>query len=694
MAPNNPTTRNVLPDELLRAASRGWQLFPVRARAKTPLVKEWRKVATNDVAQLAAWARAFSGCNWGMATGSTSDVAVIDIDGPEGRASSAELERQGLTFPSTLVAITGRLDGGEHRYYRMPLGRDIRNDQSGKIAPHIDLRGNGGYVVCPPSLHESGKQYSFIDPDVPLANLPDWLVDRLTLSPRIPPPAGCERKQTIDQGGRTNLLVSLAGTMNKRGMSLEAIEAALLTENAARCKPPLEEAKVRRIAADIMNRYPAGDDKRAAEFADDSLALVFTELHGSNLRFTAHWGRWSIWDGRCWRIDKTLYVVDLAREVCRKTASRVENPQAARRIASAQSVAAIERLARSDRRHAATIDQWDVNPWLLNTPAGVVDLRTGRLRAAEREDYMTKITAVGPSGDCPLWRSFLSRITNGDENLQCFLQRMCGYALTGVTSENALFFLYGTGANGKSVFLNTITGVMGDYARTAPMETFIASKTEHHPTDLAGLQGARLVTAAEIDDGRRWAESKLKSLTGGDRITARFMRQDYFEYSPQFKIMIAGNHKPSLRSVDEAMRRRFNLLPFTVTVPSAERDPQLTKKLREEWAGILQWMIEGCLLWQSGGLQIPKAVSAATADYLAAEDVLSQWFEDRCDLDGKTWTSSAALYGDWLDWCQKKQEESGSQKRFAESLASHGIKPKPTKHARGFFGIRLVTRMT
>jgi putative DNA primase/helicase len=314
-----------------------------------------------------------------------------------------------------------------------------------------------------------------------------------------------------------------------------------------------------------------GDEERPPEFSDDALALRFTAQHGNNLRYTAALGRWSEWDGKRWKPDETCHIFDLARRVCREASSNCP-PRLAVRIASAATVAAVERLARSDRQHAATVEQWDSDPWLLNTPDGVVDLRTGAIRPALRQDYCTKITAVSSSGDCPLWHSFLARITNGDAELQTFMQRMAGYSLTGITHEHALFFLYGTGANGKSVFINSISGVMGDYAKTAPIETFIASASERHPTDLAGLRGARLITAVEIEDGRRWAESKLKTLTGGDRIAARFMRQDFFEFTPQFKLLIVGNHKPGLDTVDEAMRRRFNLLPFTVTIPVAERD--------------------------------------------------------------------------------------------------------------------------
>ena len=287
-------------------------------------------------------------------------------------------------------------------------------------------------------------------------------------------------------------------------------------------------------------------------------------------------------------------------------------------IASAKTVAAVERLAKADRRIAATVDQWDADPWLLNTPGGVVDLRDGGYRLHNPADYITKIsgTAPDPSRPIPHWLAFLERVTAADAELIAFLQRIAGYCLTGSTSEHALFFLYGTGSNGKSTFLNAITGVIGGYCRTAPIETFTASPSDRHPTDLAGLRGARLVTAVETEEGRRWAESKIKALTGGDKIAARFMRQDFFEYTPQFKLLIAGNHKPGLRSVDEAIRRRLHLIPFTITIPAEERDLGLPDKLKAEAPGILNWMIDGCLQWQQIGLAPPKVVTDATAAYL------------------------------------------------------------------------------
>ena len=299
-------------------------------------------------------------------------------------------------------------------------------------------------------------------------------------------------------------------------------------------------------------------DDRPPAFSDEALALEFATRHDDELRYVAKWGRWLLWDGQRWKFEDTLKAFDMARAVCREVASTCEKGGAlARGIAGAPTVAAVERLAKADRRLAATADQWDADPWLLNTPAGVIDLRTGKDRPHDRNDYITMVTAVAPGIGCPTWYDFLDRVTGGDYELQGFLQRMTGYALTGSTREHSLFFLYGVGANGKSVFNNTVSGIAADYATTAPMDMFLASHNERHPTDLASLRAARLVTASETEEGRRWAESKIKAITGGDKITARFMRQDFFEFTPSFKLIIIGNHKPGLRNIDEAIRRRW-----------------------------------------------------------------------------------------------------------------------------------------
>ena len=435
-------------------------------------------------------------------------------------------------------------------------------------------------------------------------------------------------------------------------------------------------------------------DPRPPEFTDEALALRFAEQHADELRYVAVWGKWLLWDEARWRFDDTLQTFNFSRAICREAAARCTAKSVARGVASAKTVAAVVSLARADRRLAATVDQWDADLWLLNTLAGVVDLRSGDVRAHRREDYSTKITAIAPGGDCPMWQAFLERILGGDDELRLYLQRVAGYALTGLTREHALFFAYGTGANGKSVFLTTIAGVMADYHTTAPMDAFMISRTERHPTEIAGLRGARLVTATETEEGRRWAEAKIKTLTGGDRISARFMRQDFFEFAPQFKLIIAGNHKPGLRNVDEAIRRRLHLIPFAVTIPEAERDETLAEKLRDEWPGIFAWMIEGAVEWGLMGLRPPEAVRNATAEYLSGEDALARWI-DECCVTGTNFTAiSAALYANWKAWCERTGEYAGSMRRFVQNLEARSYErwSHPATRRMGFRGIQPVNQ--
>ena len=255
-----------------------------------------------------------------------------------------------------------------------------------------------------------------------------------------------------------------------------------------------------------------------------------------------------------------------------------------------------------------------------------------------------------------------------------------------------MFFLWGRGANGKGTFVNACAGILGDYHRTAPIETFTATFSDRHPTDLAGLRGARLVTATETEEGRRWAEAKIKTLTGGDQISARFMRQDFFDYLPQFKLWIAGNHKPGLRSVDEAIRRRFNLIPFTVTIPAEERDLELGDKLKAEWRGILQWMLDGCVDWQERGLAPPEVVTAATAAYLDAQDSIAAWLDECCERDPNAWERSQTLFTRWKAWAERSGQFVGDIKTFRDRLDGRdGIefRKQPTTKRAGFQGVRL-----
>lgn len=432
----------------------------------------------------------------------------------------------------------------------------------------------------------------------------------------------------------------------------------------------------------------------APALSEEALALQFADRHADELRYVSAWGRWFVWSGVRWEPEETLLPLDLARRICRDAANRAESAGRAAKLAAGATVAAVERLARADRRLAATPEIWDRDPDLLNTPAGIVDLKTGTLQGHRRENFSTKAAAVAPAPagtQCPLWTAFLHRITDGDRELSRYLQLLSGYCLTGSTREHALFFGHGTGRNGKSVFVNTLSGILGDYAAIAPMETFVASHGDRHPTELAALRGARLVVASETESNRKWAEARIKQITGGDPIAARFMRKDFFTFTPTFKLFVVGNHKPSLASVDEAIRARLHLVPFVVTIPAEERDADLPEKLRAEWPAILRWAIEGALLWRTEGLPRPRVVQAATDEYLADEDVLSLWIEDRCRRSPLAHETASDLFASWRAWAEAAGEAAGSQKAFSQGMQARGFEKRRqggTGRA-GFAGIEL-----
>lgn len=454
----------------------------------------------------------------------------------------------------------------------------------------------------------------------------------------------------------------------------------------------------RRIMAELEKAADPEEDGLPEMYSEDNVALRFSQIHADDLRYVAAWGRWMRWSGQRWVQDESLLAYDLARKVCRAVATYVKTDDSltvkqqqsvATKYGQAVTVAAIERLAKADRRHAASTAQWDADPWALNTPAGVVDLRTGALRAPRREDHMTKITSVAPGGACPTWLRFLETTTEGDHELIGFLKRMAGYCLTGSTRDHALFFVYGTGGNGKGTFLNTLQWILGDYAKTASMDVFTESKGDRHPTELASLRGARLVAAQETEEGKRWAEARIKAMTGGDPITARFMRQDEFTFIPQFKLVIAGNHKPGLRNVDEAIKRRLHLIPFTVTIRPEDRDVRLSEKLQAEASGILTWAIEGCMEWQQIGLRPPERVVAATEEYLEQQDTLGAWIAECCEVEPSHQAKSSALYASYKAWCERAGEYVLPQKRWVSAMETRGMRSVKSGGVMIYRGIRL-----
>lgn len=424
-------------------------------------------------------------------------------------------------------------------------------------------------------------------------------------------------------------------------------------------------------------------------FSEDRLAQEFANKHNKNWRYVAVWNKWFLWNGRCWNEENTFKIIDEARKTCRNIPNAKE--QQLRHIESHKTITNIVKLAQTDRRIAFVSDGFDKYAWLLNTPKGTIDLKTGDIRPHKKEDYITKITTASPADmPTPVWNKFLDDITDGNKELQSFLQRVLGYCLTGSTEEQILLFLYGSGANGKSVFLNVISEILGSYSKTAPMDTFTATKGNKHSTDIAGLKGARLVTATETESGQCWAESKIKQLTGSDKVSARFMRQDNFEYTPQYKIIIAGNHKPSIRNIDEAMRRRIVLVPFDKTIPPEKRDKKLQEKLLLEAEGILMWILEGCLKWQNEGLQVPQIIRNTTDEYFLEEDVIGGWLSECCEVGNNYTGLSSELFDSYRNYCEENGEYIYSQKKFIENLKSRGFKEwkHPQTRRNGLMGLK------
>lgn len=408
---------------------------------------------------------------------------------------------------------------------------------------------------------------------------------------------------------------------------------------------------------------------RNGDVSEDQIALAFARRYRDELRFNWSTGKWLKWQGSRWQSNETKLAFHFAREMSR------EASDGAKSFCRASVANGVETFARADPTLAITQDRLDLDPYLLGTAGGTVDLRKGTLRAARQSDLITKQTGVAPvSGEPRLWLQFLEEATAGDKDLMRFLQQVAGYCLTGLTNEHALFFIYGPGGNGKSVFLNLLNYVLGDYATTAGMETFTASKHDRHPTDLAMLNGARLVSASETEEGRAWAESRIKQVTGGDKISARFMRQDFFEFVPQFKLLIVGNHAPVLANVDEAARRRFNIIPFTQKPVTPDRD--LESKLKAEAGQILSWAIAGCCDWQANGLTRPEIVTAATADYFEDQDLFGQWLDERCDRATGKWELPTPLFNDWAGYARAAGDEPGTQRAMSSKLKRAGFQPR------------------
>lgn len=663
-------------------------------------------------------------------------VIVIDLDkGDIDRKRTHAVHHLGK--PSLDIASGGITETGQHKchlYWRLTeaaFGTDLERVRALRETLAVKLGGDTSFKTLAQPIRVAGtihgkngvKALARIlednDLDYDLADLEDAVREMPALE--APPmnnalsPSGKTgpgaldlatrhiRSGAVDEVTRFEALSKVIGhwirNVRRRVCTMDEAWVATCDHNAAMIVPPWGEDRLYREFQALMNLdtkmngpMPSAtalgaQQDLAPDDSEDAIADRFATQHGAEWKHVAQWGAWFRWTGQVWARDTTGGARELARMICRATASDCERPSEARRIASDRTIAASLRIAACDPRIATQTSDWDAHPMLLNTPMGIIDLDTGEMLPQDPALLLTQITTASATGDCPLWRSFLGKITGGNKVLEAYLSRLAGYCMTGSTREQCFAFLHGDGANGKSVFLSTIAHVLGNYAATSTLDTFMSVRGTRHLTELAGLRAARLVMVPETEQGHSWAEGRIKTVTGGEKVRANFMRQDHFEFTPQFKLIIAGNHRPHLSGCGEAMRRRLHLVPFNVTIPASRRDPRLVEKLKGEMDGILRWMLTGCADWQRIGLAPPDCVLDAAREYFEDEDLVGQWIAENCKEAPQLRTTSKLLFANWKFWADQAGCAAGSTKSLGEALRQRGFRPVTVNRGRGWSGL-------
>lgn len=449
-------------------------------------------------------------------------------------------------------------------------------------------------------------------------------------------------------------------------------------------------------AFELFKEYCKIGSARELDLSHDAQARrLGRELFDDDARYIHGSNTWLLWNGTFWRPDKTEKSRYAIRELIAaeskalnqwvaKEAHRQKRPDweymawgrgQVKQLKSKPNILAVEKLLQSNPSIAITKDRFDTNTMLLGTPAGTVDLSTGHLQPANKDDLISKQTACSPAApdsSPTLWLKFLDRVFDGDQDMIDFMQRAAGYALTGSTKEHKFLFLYGDGRNGKSVFLDTLLWLFGTYAHKASSSLLLATKSDQHPTGVASLEGARLVLTSEISQGATWNDSLIKELTGDGTITARKMQKDWYSFTPQLTLMIAGNHKPTLNSVGPAMQGRLLLVPFRVQIPDAEMDNDLPLKLQKEGPEILRWVIDGTLKWQKQGLKPPSKIKIASSAYLKDEDRLQNFLDEAVIISEAETILTTHLYQAYCSWCRSQGVDPHKRKDFKEILTSKG----------------------
>jgi len=442
--------------------------------------------------------------------------------------------------------------------------------------------------------------------------------------------------------------------------------------------------------------------KGKVQLTDATNARRLFEEHGKDIRYLAAWKKWIVWNGKYWDTDEGGSLVhEKGLEMIRNIYDELLKTDDPRERMEIEKYGII---SESTRRRESLIKaaQWitelnvkpeelDINPWLLNVRNGTVDVASGEFREQCQGEMITKIANVeyNPNADCPQWKQFVREIMDYKAELIEFLQTAIGWAITGDISEQIMFILFGSGANGKSTFLNTIMYLLGDYATATPTETFMKKNGDQSTNDIARLRGTRFVTTTEAEQGRRLSEPLIKKITGNDQMTARFLYGEYFNFVPTFKIFMATNHKPVIKGTDYGIWRRIRLIPFTTRIEEDKQDKHLEQKLREETSGILNWILEGAERWKRERLKTPAIVLNATDEYKNEMDVIGNFIKESCIQKPEASIRIRELFKAYQEWCEQNNEHAVSERFLGLRLKEMGFEQKRTSEARYWLGLGL-----
>lgn len=673
--------------------ARGFAVLPLKPGSKVPATRHGKKDATSDAGQVSAWFTPDSNNNVGILTGERSGLIVVDVDvRNDGEAGFERLERTYGKLPDTMRCKTG--GGGFHLYYRLPAGTTGIGDHTHVAGfEGVDLKADG-YVVAPPSLHPSGLPYAW-ESDAPIVDAPDWLIELARTGKRIKsamPPSDA----SVAEGGRNDALFRMASGLRARGLSPEAILAAVQAENSARCVPPLDDDEVERIVQSAM-RYEPGSEHAETELGN---ARRLVDAMNGNARYEPASRDWLFWDGRHWARDDEGQITRQAKRVVDgllSAAKLVNDPDTSkRRMAfafksqSAARISGMIELAKTEPGVPIKFDAFDRQPHLLNVANGMVDLRTGELLPHDRDAFATHVidVAYDPAAACPVFERFVADVLAHDAELVEYVQRAVGYAATGETREQCFFLLHGEGANGKSTFLNAVRAVLGSYAKHTPTETLVA-KTGGASNDLARLAGTRFVTASEANADQRLADALLKQVTGDEPIVARFLFKEFISFRPSFKLFLATNQLPQVNGNDPAIWRRIRTIPFTRVFATEEQDRELADKLAAEQAGILAWIVRGAVSWYKNGLPTPAAVKEANDDYRSEMDSVGQFIEERCEVASDAAVSASTLYSSYRHHSNDNSRSPVSPTMFGRTLSTRGFPAEKRSGTKYRVGLKL-----